>query len=440
MRRRLVGLTVLAAAGGLLLLTGGFYLILSQLLERDADVVLQSRADAATSRLAIDNGRLTIEASVAGESSAESTWAFATDGRVVSRGEGDAAVQQAAESLKGVTRPTYRNVDDVRVLGQPASSGGRPVGTVVVDVSRVPYEHTEHIALVAALVLDTLVILGLGLLAMRLVSASLRPVGQMTKQAEEWSEQDPDRRFSLGPPHDELTHLAATLDSLLARLSASVRHERYLTEEIAHELRTPLARMRASAEVAMRRRRTDAELHRVLGGVVSDTEQLDTTITTLLRGAREPAGHAGTCDAEIAVRASVGAAEPSERDPAGNEVAIEVVSPEHPISVGCDFDAMTRMLTPVLVNAISYGSTSAVVTMSNAHDRVEIVVRDDGPGFQAAELEDVFLPGRRGSLSDHSPGNGLGLSLARRMARGIGGDVFASTGTGGVVTVSVPPG
>ena len=90
MRRRLVGLTVLAAAGGLLLLTAGFYLILSQLLERDADVVLQSRADAATSRLAIDNGQLTIEASVAGESAAESTWVFATDGRVVSRGEGDA--------------------------------------------------------------------------------------------------------------------------------------------------------------------------------------------------------------------------------------------------------------------------------------------------------------------------------------------------------------
>ena len=317
MRRRLVGLTVLAAAGGLLLLTAGFYLILSQLLERDADVVLQSRADAATSRLAIDNGQLALEASVAGESAAESTWVFATDGRVVSRGEGDPAVQQAADSLKGVTRPTYLNVDDLRLLGQPASSGGKVVGTVVVDVSRVPYEHTEHIALVAALILDTLVLIGLGVLAMRLVSASLRPVGQMTQLAEDWSEHDPDRRFSLGPPHDELTHLAATLDSLLARLSASVRHERYLTDEIAHELRTPLARMRASAEVVMRRRRADADLHEVLGGVVSDTEHLDTTITTLLRGAREPAGHAGTCDAEAAVRASVEAAAPPDDGSAG---------------------------------------------------------------------------------------------------------------------------
>ncbi len=440
MRRRLVGLTVLAAAGGLLLLTAGFYLILSQLLERDADVVLQSRADAATSRLAIDSGQLTIEASVAGESAAESTWAFATDGRVVSRGEGGPALQRAAESLKEVTRPTYLNVDDLRLLGQPASSGGKPVGTVVVDVSRVPYEHTEHIALVAALVLDTLVLVGLGLLAMRLVSASLRPVGQMTKQAEDWSEHDPDRRFSLGPPHDELTHLAATLDSLLARLSASVRHERYLTDEIAHELRTPLARMRASAEVVMRRRRADADLHEVLGGVVSDTEHLDTTISTLLRGAREPAGHAGTCDAEQAVHASVRAAAPPHHDLPGRAVAIEVMSPVQPISVGCDFDAMTRMLTPVIVNAITYGATSAVITISNAHERVDIVVRDDGPGFTTAELEEVFLPGRRGSLGDQSPGSGLGLSLARRMARGIGGDVFASAGAGGVVTLSVPPG
>ena len=350
-------------------------------------------------------------------------------------------MQQAAESLKGVTRPTYRNVDDLRLLGQPASSGGKPVGTVVVDVSRVPYEHTEHIALVAALVLDTLVLIGLGLLAMRLVSASLRPVGQMTKQAEDWSEHDPDRRFSLGPPHDELTHLAATLDSLLARLSASVRHERYLTDEIAHELRTPLARMRASAEVVMRRRRADADLHEVLGGVVSDTEHLDTTITTLLRGAREPAGHAGTCDAEAGRSRLGGSSGAAARRPVGKSfVGIEVLSPEHPISVGCDFDAMTRMLTPVIVNAISYGATSAVITMSNAHDRVDIVVRDDGPGFQAAELEDVFLPGDGAAWAIGRPG-------ADSASRSLDGWPEASEATcspapepAGSSRVSVPPG
>jgi signal transduction histidine kinase len=173
----------------------------------------------------------------------------------------------------------------------------------------------------------------------------------------------------------------------------------------------------------------------VLGGVVSDTEQLDTTITTLLRGAREPAGHAGTCDAEAAVRAAVEVAATP-----GEDVTIRVVGPDHPISIGCDFDALTRMLTPVLVNARTYATSAAVVTMCQDHERVEIVVHDDGPGFGSAELEDVFSPGKRGTLSVQAPGSGLGLSLARRMARGIGGDVFASAGPGGTVTVSVPSG
>ena len=101
---------------------------------------------------------------------------------------------------------------------------------------------------------------------------------------------------------------------------------------------------------------------------------------------------------------------------------------------------MTRTLTPVIVNAISYGATSAVITMTSAHDRVDIVIRDDGPGFGAKELEDVFLPGRRGSLRDEVPGSGLGLSLARRLARGVGGDVFANAANGGVVTVRLPSG
>ena len=65
----------------------------------------------------------------------------------------------------------------------------------------------------------------------------------MTEDAAGWSEHDVDRRFDQGEPYDELTRLAATLDALLERLAASLRHEQRLTAELSHELRTPLARI-----------------------------------------------------------------------------------------------------------------------------------------------------------------------------------------------------
>src|SRR5206468_229964 len=74
----------------------------------------------------------------------------------------------------------------------------------------------------------------------------------MTAQASDWSDHDLERRFSLGQPHDELTQLAFTLDRLLDRLAATLRHEQRLSAELSHELRTPLANIAAQAQFALR--------------------------------------------------------------------------------------------------------------------------------------------------------------------------------------------
>ena len=92
-----------------------------------------------------------------------------------------------------------------------------------------------------------------------LLAAALRPVTRMTRQAATWSERDLDRRFELGEPRDELTELAATLDGLLDRLAASLRHEQRFSAELSHELRTPLSRVLAETELALRRERAPEE-------------------------------------------------------------------------------------------------------------------------------------------------------------------------------------
>src|SRR5439155_11030841 len=91
------------------------------------------------------------------------------------------------------------------------------------------------------------------------VTRALRPVARMTAEAADWSEHDLEHRFNVGEPYDELTQLAATFDTMLARLGSSLRHEQLLSSELSHELRTPLAAVVTEAELALRRRRGDEE-------------------------------------------------------------------------------------------------------------------------------------------------------------------------------------
>src|SRR6185312_17457788 len=109
------------------------------------------------------------------------------------------------------------------LYGTPVVTGSRRIGTVVAAVSLAPYEQTQRTALVASLVFGAIVLLLVGVAASWLLAASLRPVVRMTRQAAAWSERELDYRFALGPPHDELTELAANLDALLDRLAASLR-------------------------------------------------------------------------------------------------------------------------------------------------------------------------------------------------------------------------
>src|SRR5439155_23550123 len=102
----------------------------------------------------------------------------------------------------------------------------------------------------------------------------------------EWSEHDLHRRFSLGPPRDELTQLARTLDGLLGRLDGAMHHEQRFSAEMAHELRTPLSGLRMEAELALRDTQTDDDRREALRRVLAQTDRMAAVIETLLTGAR----------------------------------------------------------------------------------------------------------------------------------------------------------
>jgi two-component system, OmpR family, sensor kinase len=183
------------------------------------------------------------------------------------------------------------------------------VGMVVTAVSLAPYEHTQHIALIAVLVLDAVILLVFVVCARVLVRRALSPVGWMTQQAKDWSEHDLDRRFALGTPHDELTSLAATLDGLLGRLGASLRHEQRFSAEVAHELRTPLTSLRGEAELALQRG-SPGDMREALQAVLRQTDRMAQVVDTLVTAAQRDADpNQGTVSGREAAVAAADACE-----------------------------------------------------------------------------------------------------------------------------------
>jgi signal transduction histidine kinase len=122
-------------------------------------------------------------------------------------------------------------------------------------------------------------------------------------------------------------------------------------------------------------------------------------------------------------------------------VDLEIEAPDAPVRLGIDADLAERILQPVLENACRYGSSRVQVSIERRDSTVRYVVADDGPGVESDERETIFEPGVRGRLGEAGglDGAGLGLSLARRLARSVTGDVEVLAGSpGGRFLIRLP--
>lgn len=430
-----VGTAVAIALAGLF---AGFNVILAHALDRDARDLARARAVAEIGSLRLNDGRVSVGETPDDRAADSYLWVF-VGSHTIEQPRVVPAIDHAAQSLAGgPSRYLDVPTTDTRLYAAPITAEGRRLGTVVAGISLAPYEETRKLALIASLVLGGTVLVLVVFVARWLLTASLRPVVRMTRQAADWSERDLDHRFALGAPNDELTELAATLDGLLDRLAASIRRERRFSAELSHELRTPLARVLAESELALRRDRPPSDYRDALQLIRRNADQLARTIDSLVAAARYEAGGArGTADAHaVAVEAASTYASLA----AGRRLQLTVDPPPHTLRIGVDADLATRIIQPVLENACRYSSTRVRIGIRHESSSIVYAVEDDGPGVAANERDRIFEPGVRGSAArDSEPGAGLGLALARRLARAIDGDVISGTAaSGGCFLVRLP--
>jgi signal transduction histidine kinase len=440
LRRRLQLSVIGAVVLVLVALLVAFNLVLRQRLSDQANNALFARAAAELASLRVAGGHLAAPEVVDAGALDAQTWVFAGR-RILEQPRSDAVTQRGAEALAGGARRTASVArTHTRLYAVPVRVGGRRLGTVVAEVSLTPYEKSAQTALIASTVLGVLVVVLASIGARVLITGALRPVARMTEQAAAWSELDTGERFHLGGADDELTRLAATLDRLLDRVASSLRHERRFSAELSHELRSPLTGVIAEAQLALRHGRTAEQYVAGFERVLANAQQMARTLETLISAAKVQAEQPhGTGDAVAAALAAAGGCEALA---ARERVGLTLPDCDARVRVGADTDVVERVLAPLIENACRYGESNVSIVVQRRNGAVEVVVRDDGPGVAESERDLIFEPGWRGA--DGRPrgdGAGLGLSLARRLARAAGGDVEVDAhATGGAFTARLPAG
>ncbi len=316
-------------------------------------------------------------------------------------GLGDLYATLSRSPRDRLVRTRTEQEGQVAVLARRFVLGTGTVGVVVAAEPLEPYADEQQEALLVAALAGVVIVVVTTLAAAWVSRRVLAPVASMARTAEQWSEHDLDRRFDLVPaegrPRNELQALGSTLDGLLDKVAGAILAEQRLTSELAHELRTPLTTIAATAELLAQRPDLDEELRADVEEVRASCRVMAATITSLLEVARATSSVQGRCDLTAAVTDTARVLGGLDR------TMVEVP----PTTLAAPAELATRALAPVLDNALRRAG-HVTVTARVEGDRVHVVVGDDGPGVGEAE---VF------------GGRGLGLPLARRVARSLGGDV-----------------
>jgi len=230
---------------------------------------------------------------------------------------------------------------------------------------------------------------------------------------------DLSQRVPVRGTEDEFDDLAASVNAMLDRIEDLMRSMRQVSNDIAHDLRTPLTRLRQRLEHARRRAHSVEELHEALSLSIAQVDSILETFGALLRIAQIEAGGRATPKDDIDVsKLLAGIVE--DFAPAAEDHGQALVAEIDPgLSVSGDRELLTQMVVNLLDNAIRHSPTGAriCVQAKATGGNLELAVADTGPGIPPQERENVLRPFYRLEASRTTEGSGLGLSLVAAIAK-----------------------
>ena len=321
----------------------------------------------------------------------------------------------------------------MRVVAVPANGG-----QIVLSAAAYTEVRDSMVALGRALLVGTPVLLLLLAGATWLVVGStLRPIAALRRGAQMVTATGKARELPVPEARDEVRTLAITLNDMLARLDAAGRRQRSLVSDTAHELRSPIASIRAQLEVALDHPKQQ-DWNQTGRDVLADTLRLSRLAEDLLVLARldeyQPRAGAGR-PVDLAALVT----EEAERGGGGGRVPVTATA-AGPCVVTGEVEALRRLLRNLIDNALRYAKSGVEVTARRQAGHAVLTVSDDGPGIPPADRERAFdrfvrLDDARSRDETETGGAGLGLAIVRAIARTHGGSAHLEAATPGLRAV-----
>ncbi len=300
------------------------------------------------------------------------------------------------------------------VIAVRLADGSRLLLAQGIEQNEELFKVTEYLVEVLGIVVPLLLLLGT-----MLGRAILRRMDAIGRTASDIMTGDLSRRVPVSGRQDEFDTLALRLNAMLDRIQQLVNGMREVTDNIAHDLRSPLTRLRNRLEITLLEPRSEADYRDTLRLSIADTAGLITTFNTLLEIAQAEAGNPRAAVSSVDLAGLV-------RDlgelyaPAAEERSLILqVSADTEALIAGNRNLLAQALGNLLDNAIKYTPAGGVISLRLDYSPsiVAIVVTDSGPGIPAGERAHVLERFVRLESARGTPGNGLGLSLVHAVAK-----------------------
>jgi signal transduction histidine kinase len=277
----------------------------------------------------------------------------------------------------------------------------------------------------------------------------LRRVDAMTETSRTIMAGDLSGRLPTVGSDDELDRLAINLNAMLERIEALMRGFKEVSDNIAHDLKTPLTRLRNRAEEALRSSGGDGDYRAALESTIEESDELIRTFNALLMIARAESGQASTPMIQFdAAEIARGVGELY--DPLADEKGLTLkVEADAVLPARGNRELVTQALANLVDNAIKYAGPAGsavngtpaeiVVRASSDGDRIRLSVADHGPGVPERDRERVVERFVRLEQSRSEPGSGLGLSLTSAVAHLHGGELKLESNEPGLKATLILP-
>jgi len=352
-------------------------------------------------------------------------------------------VQQALFGKDSFQSTATTEGQEVRLYAQPYNidSGTR----VAIVVGRLLSDVREMLDIFRVNIINSalVVVLLAGIGGMFLAGRTLKPVERMADTAKAIGESDLSRRIDI-QTEDELGHLAATLNGMIARLEEAFQKQRQFVADASHELRTPLAIIQAESSLALDKRRSQGEYRKSLELVNQEVAYMSDIVGKLLLLARSDAGFEPVVSEDVDI-AGLFSELAQDVGALAQEKGLQFsLGPAESLVVRGDRLKLRQLLLNILDNAVRYTPAGGSVTGSVARRNGSAVVSvaDTGVGIPPEHLPFIFDRFYRVDKvrSGGEGGTGLGLSIALTIAKMHGGtiEVESQPGKGTSVSVVLP--